>query len=125
MTSHAIERPSLGELETPALLLDRARMQSNIERMQRHVSALGCAFRPHVKTSKSVPVVRAQLAAGAQAITVSTLKEAEQFFDAGIRDILYAVALAPNKIAHAFALRARGCDLAVIVDSMPAAAAIV
>jgi threo-3-hydroxy-D-aspartate ammonia-lyase len=115
----------LDQLETPALLLDRARMQCNIERMQKQVSALGCRFRPHVKTSKSLPVVHAQLDAGAHAITVSTLKEAEQFFAAGITDILYAVAIAPNKLAHASALRARGCDLTILVDSVAAAQAVV
>jgi len=111
-------------LETPALLLDRARMDFNILRMQSQVSALGCRLRPHVKTSKSWPVVRAQMDAGASSITVSTLKEAEQFHAQGVRDILYAVALAPNKIAHALDLRARGCELAVIVDSVASATAI-
>jgi D-serine deaminase-like pyridoxal phosphate-dependent protein len=114
----------LRSLETPALLLDRARMDYNILRMQSQVSALGCRLRPHVKTSKSWPVVQAQIDAGAAAITVSTLKEAEQFHAQGVRDILYAVALAPNKIAHALDLRARGCDLAVIVDSVASATAI-
>jgi D-serine deaminase-like pyridoxal phosphate-dependent protein len=114
----------LHSLETPALLLDRACMARNIQRMQAQVDALGCRLRPHVKTSKSWPVVQAQRAAGAASITVSTLKEAEQFFAQGERDILYAVALAPNKVAHALDLRARGCDLAVIVDSVAAARAV-
>lgn len=114
----------LRTLETPALLLDRARLDCNIQRMQSQVSALGCRLRPHVKTSKSWPVVRAQMEAGAGSITVSTLKEAEYFHAQGVRDILYAVALAPNKIAHALDLRARGCDLAVIVDSVASAQAV-
>ena len=57
-------------------------MQRNIERMQQRVNSLGARFRPHVKTTKCLPVVRAQLGAGARGITVSTLKEAEQFFAA-------------------------------------------
>lgn len=115
---------TIHQIETPALLLDRARMDRNIQRMQSQVDGLGCRLRPHVKTSKSWPVVQAQTQAGAGSITVSTLKEAEQFFAQGVRDILYAVALAPNKIAHALELRARGCDLAVIVDSVASATAI-
>jgi len=114
----------LHDIDTPALLLDRARMDYNILRMQSQVSALGCRLRPHVKTSKSWPVVRAQMEAGAASITVSTLKEAEQFHAQGVRDILYAVALAPNKIAHALDLRARGCGLSVIVDSVASATAV-
>ena len=39
-------------LNTPALLLDRARMDRNIERMQRRMDALGVSFRPHAKTRK-------------------------------------------------------------------------
>ena len=115
----------LHNLETPALLLERARMDYNILRMQTQVASLGCRLRPHVKTSKSLPVVQAQIDAGAQAITVSTLKEAEQFFEAGVQDILYAVAIAPNKLAHALRLGARGCRLSVIVDSVAAAHAVV
>ena len=45
-------------LETPALLLDEARMQQNIARMQQRLSALGVAFRPQVKTSKCLEVAR-------------------------------------------------------------------
>jgi D-serine deaminase-like pyridoxal phosphate-dependent protein len=113
--------PPFDALETPALLLDAARMQRNIVRMQTQLNALGVAFRPHVKTSKCKEVVKRQMQAGAQAITVSTLKEAEQFFAAGITDILYAVALAPNKVAHAIALLRQGCTLKVTIDSVAAA----
>jgi len=115
----------LHALDTPALLLDRRRMDANIARMQRQVDGLGCRLRPHVKTSKCVPVVQAQQAAGARSITVSTLKEAAVFHAAGIRDILYAVALAPARVGAVLALRAQGCDLSVIVDSREAADALV
>ncbi|ASK18634.1 DSD1 family PLP-dependent enzyme [Halomonas sp. N3-2A] len=106
------------ELGTPTALVDTQRMQRNIERMQERMNALGVRFRPHVKTSKCPSVARAQIAAGAQGITVSTLKEAEQFFDAGITDILYAVGMVPSKLPQALALRQRGCDLKIIVDNV-------
>lgn len=112
------------ELETPALLLDAARMDANIARMQARMDALGVRFRPHVKTSKCPEVVRRQLAAGAQGITVSTLKEAERFFAEGIEDILYAVAIAPNKLDHAMRLARGGCRLKLLVESVAAAEAI-
>jgi D-serine deaminase-like pyridoxal phosphate-dependent protein len=78
-----------------------------------------------VKTSKCLAVVQAQVAAGARGITVSTLKEAEVFFDAGFTDILYAVCIVAPKLAQARALRERGCRLQVVVDSVPAARAVV
>ena len=115
----------LTHLTTPAALLDEARLQHNITRMQSRISALGARLRPHVKTAKCLPVAQLQLAAGAQGITVSTLKEASVFFDAGISDILYAVCIAPPKLVQARHLRERGCALTVVVDSVAAAQAVV
>jgi D-serine deaminase-like pyridoxal phosphate-dependent protein len=111
----------LQDLDTPAALIDVSRMQRNMERMQARMNALGVRFRPHVKTTKCLPVVQRQIAAGAQGITVSTLKEAEQFFAGGIADVLYAVGIAPGKLPRALALRRRGCDLKLIADSVDAA----
>jgi D-serine deaminase-like pyridoxal phosphate-dependent protein len=109
---------------TPAAVIDLQRMQHNIARMQDRTNALGVRFRPHVKTSKCTPVARAQLAAGAQGITVSTLKEAAQFHADGIDDILYAIGMAPGKLPQALALRRQGCHLKIITDSVASAAAI-
>ena len=92
------------DLETPLLLLDERRMQHNIARMQARMDVLGVRFRPHAKTSKCATVVKRQIAAGAKGITVSTLKEAERFFAAGIDDILYAVAVVPSRFDHALRL---------------------
>lgn len=113
------------QLSTPAALLDLTRLRRNIETMQSRMTALGVKLRPHVKTSKCLEVVLRQIAAGASGITVSTLKEAEQFFAAGIRDILYAVGMAAVKLPQVRALRDQGCDLKIIVDSVEAAQAIV
>ncbi|WOD16388.1 DSD1 family PLP-dependent enzyme [Paraburkholderia kirstenboschensis] len=114
----------LEQIDTPAALIDIARMQKNIARMQAHMNTLGVAFRPHVKTTKCIDVVRAQIAAGARGITVSTLKEAEAFHAAGVNDILYAVSIAPSKLPRALALRRQGCNLKLVVDNPTAAAAI-
>ncbi|CAB3675657.1 DSD1 family PLP-dependent enzyme [Paraburkholderia rhynchosiae] len=114
----------LEQIDTPAALIDIARMQKNIARMQGHMNTLGVAFRPHVKTTKCIDVVRAQIAAGARGITVSTLKEAEAFYAAGVDDILYAVSIAPSKLPRALALRRQGCNLKLVVDNPTAAAAI-
>ncbi|MGN4151892.1 DSD1 family PLP-dependent enzyme [Burkholderia gladioli] len=111
-------------LPTPSALIDVPRMQRNIERMQQRLDALGVRLRPHVKTTKCEPVVRAQLAAGARGITVSTLKEAEQFFAQGIDDIVYAVGMVPGKLPQALALIRRGCDLKLVADSLVSAKAI-
>ena len=116
---------SLAILDTPAALIALPRMQHNIARMQQRMNALGVAFRPHVKTTKCREVVRAQQAAGARGITVSTLKEAEHFFADGVTDILYAVGMAAHRLPQALALRRRGCDLKIITDGLASAQAIV
>jgi D-serine deaminase-like pyridoxal phosphate-dependent protein len=114
----------ISDISTPAALLDVDRMQRNITRMQSRMNGLGVRFRPHVKTSKCVAVAQAQIQAGAQGITVSTLKEAEQFFLAGITDILYAVGITANKFTQARVLLQKGCDLKILTDSVQSAAAI-
>ena len=111
----------LTDLETPALVLDRSRLDRNIARMREHLTRLQVALRPHVKTAKSMDVVQRALEGQPGAITVSTLKEAEHFFSNGIADILYAVGIAPNKIAHVAQLRRDGADITVILDSVEAA----
>lgn len=111
----------LDDLLTPALVLDEGRMTRNIDRMRRRVAALGVSFRPHVKTAKSLEVVRRLMTTPPGPITVSTLKEAEQFFAHGVTDILYAVGIAPAKLPQVADLRARGCDLSVILDGVDAA----
>ena len=116
--------PNLADIDTPAAIVSLSHMQRNIARMQQQATALGVRFRPHVKTSKCADVVAAQLAAGAAGITVSTLKEADQFFARGVTDILYAVGMAPHRLAHALDLRQRGCALQILTDSAEGARAI-
>ena len=114
----------LEQLETPCLLLDAAKLEANVARMRAHLDALGVALRPHLKTAKSIDVARRVMRTPDGAITVSTLKEAEYFFEHGIRDILYAVGLTPNKLEHVSALRSRGAQLSVILDNIDAARAV-
>jgi D-serine deaminase-like pyridoxal phosphate-dependent protein len=114
----------LRDLDTPSAVVDVTRMARNIARMQARADALGVAFRPHVKTTKCPAIVEAQVAAGARGITVSTLKEAERFFAAGVTDILYAVGIAPAKLPQVLALRRQGCDLKLVTDNLACARAI-
>ncbi len=114
----------LGALPTPALVLDEARMLRNVARLRDRLAPHGVVLRPHLKTAKSVAVARHVLAGGDGPATVSTLKEAEVFAQAGVRDILYAVGIAPGKLGRVLALRASGCDLCVILDSFEQAEAV-
>ncbi|MDO8719072.1 MAG: DSD1 family PLP-dependent enzyme [Polaromonas sp.] len=109
------------QLETPALILDEARMDRNIARMRSQVQRLGVVFRPHVKTNKCIDVARRLMETPQGPITVSTLREAEYFAAHGVTDILYAVCIAPNKMDHVMALQDQGVRLSLILDSMETA----
>jgi D-serine deaminase-like pyridoxal phosphate-dependent protein len=78
------------DIETPAIVVDRSRLEGNIARLQAALDARGIPLRPHAKTHKSLEVARLQLAAGARGLTVGTLGEAETFAAAGIRDLFIA-----------------------------------
>ena len=115
--------PTLAALQTPCLLLDEARLRANIARMRAHLDLLGVAFRPHLKTAKSLDVARIAMTGTAGPATVSTLREAEYFAEGGVRDMIYAVGIAPAKLARVSAIRAGGADLAVTLDSLEQAEA--
>jgi D-serine deaminase-like pyridoxal phosphate-dependent protein len=115
--------PSLLTLETPRLVLDLDRLEHNCAVMRERCAALGVALRPHLKTAKSVDVARIAIGGASSGITVSTLKEAEHFADAGYRDILYAATIVPTKFAHAARIQETGCDLTLVTDSHDVVAA--
>lgn len=67
----------LAEIETPAPLVDLARMRANLQRASAYCRVNGLAWRPHVKTHKTPELAAEQLAAGAVGVTVATPREAE------------------------------------------------
>ena len=115
---------SLEGIETPALLLEHEKVERNCRRMRERLHGHGVRLRPHVKTAKNVEVARMALDAPTGAITVSTLREAEYFFDHGFRDILYAVGMVPGKVPRVAYLTRRGARVSAIVDSAEAARAL-
>jgi D-serine deaminase-like pyridoxal phosphate-dependent protein len=113
----------LSDIPTPALLLDERRMMANIARFQKRIDALGVRARPHMKTAKSIHVAHRQLQDLGPA-TVSTLREAEVLFEVGVKDMIYAVGIDPHKLSRVLTLRAQGCDLKVVLDSVEQAEAV-
>jgi D-serine deaminase-like pyridoxal phosphate-dependent protein len=114
----------LDALETPALVLDLAKVERNVARLTARLDALGVGFRPHVKTAKSIEVARRLFPGGRGPITVSTIKEAEYFAEGGTTDMTYAVGLAPGKLERLQALLARGIDVSVVIDTLEQAKAL-
>lgn len=113
------------EIPTPSLVLDRGRLLRNAAALRQRMEAHGVALRPHMKTSKCLEVARILAGDATGGITVSTLAEARYFFDAGYRDILYAVGIAFGKLRDVADLVRAGCDCKIILDSVEAADAVV
>ncbi len=107
------------ELPTPALLLDLEILEQNLAFMQKRADTLGVALRPHIKTHKCVEIGKRQLALGAKGITVSTWYEAEQFYQAGFRDITWALPLPPIFASKAASFP-QSATLRVVIDSKEA-----
>jgi len=115
----------LQDLETPCLILDQDKLSNNIHKMNVHLKSLGAKIRPHVKTVKSIDIINMVMNDQCIGIAVSTLKEAEYFLDKGIKDIVYAVGIAPVKLDHVAELMKNGADIKIILDNIEQSKAVV
>jgi D-serine deaminase-like pyridoxal phosphate-dependent protein len=108
----------INDLPTPALLLDEAALERNIEKMAAFLSSRGKGFRPHAKTHKCPEIARRQLAAGAAGICAAKVSEAAVLINAGIEDVLITSAIvSPTKAAVVADLARRG-NVDIVVDSL-------
>jgi len=105
-------------LPTPAILVDRAKLATNIRTMQEACDAGGIELRPHMKTHKMVEVARRQLAAGAKGLTCAKVGEAEAMLPSGVQEIFIANSLVGRGLAPRLAaLAERLADLRVALTS--------
>lgn len=111
-------------LPTPAFVIDAEKLDRNLREAKDKAKALGVALRPHLKTHKCIEIAREQMLSPEGPGTVSTLAEAEAFAVAGVKDLIYAVGIAPQKLSSVERIRASGCDLKILLDSVPAAEAV-
>ena len=125
MTHLSADARLVDNLPTPCLLLTEAVMRGNIDRLKCRLGSLGVPLRPHLKTSKSIEIARLLMETPQGPATVSTLREAEEFAAHGVRELLYAVGIAPTKLDRVVALRRQGVNLSIVLDSTEAAEAVV
>ena len=109
---------------TPSFLIEDEKLERNLERAKARAKELGVVFRPHLKTHKSIAIARRQMVSPEGPATVSTLAEARYFAANGVKDLIYAVGIAPQKLAEVARIRALGCDLKIILDSVEGARAV-
>ncbi len=113
----------ISEIPTPALLLDREKLESNLVGMAERARSLGVGLRPHIKTHKCVEIARRQVELGAHGLTVSTLHEARVFQEAGFDDLTWAFPLISSRLEEALEL-AEGGRVALLVDTLESALAL-
>jgi D-serine deaminase-like pyridoxal phosphate-dependent protein len=110
---------TLDDLETPALVVDLARLERNLDRAAGYASAHGLALRPHVKTHKAPEIAAAQLGRGAAGLTCATPREAEVMSAVG-DDLLVAYPPVGAARARRLAALPARVRLAVALDSLAA-----
>jgi D-serine deaminase-like pyridoxal phosphate-dependent protein len=106
------------ELDTPALVVDLAVLERNIETMHAFFRQRQAKLRPHVVAHCCPAIAHRQLAAGGTGggICVTTVGQGEVFAEQGFRDIFVANKIVtPSKIARLCAL-ARHARVTVSVD---------
>ncbi len=107
------------KLDTPALVLDRDALASNIAKMAAFAEGHGIGLRPHIKSHKSVRIAQMQIAAGALGVSCATLGEAQAMVEAGIPGVLVtSPVVGTNKLRRLVALadKAGPRQLMVVVD---------
>jgi 3-hydroxy-D-aspartate aldolase len=113
-----IDAPGSRErLNTPALVIDLAALERNIEKMASLARAKGVRLRPHAKTHKSAEIARRQIAAGAVGVCCAKLGEAEALAAEGVSSILLTspVVTMPG-LQRLAALNSQLKELIVVVD---------
>lgn len=108
----------VSNLETPALLVDLVRLETNLNRMQARARDHGVTLRPHAKTHKCSAVAREQRERGVSGLTVATLGEAEAFAEAGFTDLFIAHSVVGEaRLRRVQSLLDRGVRVAFGVDT--------
>lgn len=101
----------VGELTTPALLVDAGALDHNLSVMS--AALPGPRLRPHVKAHKCTALARRQAERGHRGFTCATIREMEGMAAAGLGDDL----LLANEVLDARRLGALSARVTVAVDS--------
>jgi D-serine deaminase-like pyridoxal phosphate-dependent protein len=90
---------TIHDLTTPCVLVDVDRLDKNIRALQEVCTKHGVELWPHIKTHKSIAILKRQLAAGASGMTCAKLGEAEALLPSGVRKVFIAHSLVNPVIA--------------------------
>ena len=114
----------LDEVDTPALVLDLAALEANLDHMAGALDGTGVRLRAHAKTHKSPVIAHLQIARGAIGQCVQKVAEAEALAWGGVPDIMVTnQVVGAAKLARLAAL-SRITRIAVCADDARQVAAI-
>ena len=115
-----LPRPfEIEELPTPALIIDKPALESNIAKMSAHLTSHGKGFRPHAKTHKCPLISRMQIEAGAVGVCAAKVSEAAALLHGGVSKILITSpisTLTKARILDTLLLGQK--DIRIVVDSL-------
>jgi D-serine deaminase-like pyridoxal phosphate-dependent protein len=106
------------QLDTPALVVDLAILERNIDTLHAFFRQYEAKVRPHIESHRCPAIAHKQLAAGGTVggICVSTVGQAEVFAEHGFTDILVASEIVPPQKINRLCALARHASMTVAVD---------
>ncbi len=107
----------IDEIRTPALLIEKARLESNLLRMQDLANRESVELRPHTKTHRCISIADRQRELGAAGITVAKVGEAEVYAAAGFDDIRIAYEVVGRSTYERLASLQHDAKISVCVDT--------
>ncbi len=112
---------NIGELDTPALLIDLDIVDRNLGKMANYARSHRLRLRPHTKTHKIPALAEQQLALGAAGLTVAKVSEAEVMLKAHPGELLVAYPVIGKQKLDRLMAVAADTRVTVSLDSLTAA----
>ena len=107
---------ALEAIETPALVVDLAALERNLDALAAAVRDSGLRLRPHAKSHKCPDIAKLQIQRGAVGVCCQKTDEALAFIDAGIADVLLTNEVVSTSKLDRLAAAARRAMVGLLVD---------
>ena len=107
----------MGEIDTPALIVDLDAFERNLRTMADFVAKAGVKLRPHAKTHKSPIIGLKQMALGAVGLCCQKVSEAEAMVEGGISDVYVSNEVIGARKLDRLAAMAHQARVMVAVDN--------
>ena len=114
----------LEDVDTPALLLDLAAFERNLDRLDRSLQGRQVRVRPHAKSHKCPEIALRQVARGAVGVCCQKVSEAEALVDGGVKNVMVSNEIVGRSKLLRLAELSRRAEISVLVDDAENVAAL-